>query len=64
MESTKKPLQSKTIIGAVITLIALAFPQFVSEGELTEIISLVTALGGVVLTIYGRIVAEKKVTLK
>lgn len=59
----KKAYQSKTIIGAVIVLIATLFPEVVSEAELNQVVILSTQLVGIGLAIYGRIVAKDKITL-
>jgi len=60
---TKKFTQSKTIIGAVIVLIATLFPEIVSEAELNQVVVLSTQLVGIALAIYGRIKAETKLSL-
>jgi hypothetical protein len=60
-----KPYQSKTIIGAVITLLATITPLFVpiTEEEVGSVAQIIIQLIGVGMTIYGRIVATKEIKL-
>lgn len=55
---------SKTIIGALVVIIATLFPQFVSEAELTDIITQLVTLASALLVIYGRITAVKNITIR
>ena len=71
MEETKPWWQSKTIWGAIITIVALILSLFgVQIDEQTkqvlvnEFVAAATAIGGIVgavLSIYGRIKAEKRI---
>lgn len=61
----KKPFYtSKTVIGALIVLVATLFPEIFTEVELNELVTLSTQLVGIILTVYGRIDANTKLTIK
>lgn len=61
---TKNPYESKTIIGAVVMLIAYlaqANGYEIGEGEIATVIESAIGLIGAALVIYGRITAKSKV---
>ena len=63
----KTPLQSVTIKGALITLLAGAFQSLDIDFDvayLTEITNALVMLTGFAMTIYGRFKATSKISLK
>jgi len=71
MNGTKHPLKSKTIIGAIIALVAMGISTFLGydvgaedQAQLTEIVLGLLGSAGPVTAIYGRVKADKPVTLK
>ena len=64
---TKAIYKSKTIIGAIITMSVVLFRILdldISESEITQVVEGSIAVFGTLLAVYGRIVAEKGITLK
>jgi len=65
---TKVWWQSKTIIGAIITVISIILQAFGynlaadDQATLTDIMVTVFGIGGGILTIYGRVKASKQIT--
>lgn len=62
---SKKPWQSRTIIGAVITILALVAGFWkikIDVANLTEIVMQVSGIIGAVLVIYGRWKATQPIT--
>ncbi|MBF0141318.1 MAG: hypothetical protein HQL74_13700 [Magnetococcales bacterium] len=66
MMNEKSLVQSRTIWGAVIGLLAALAPSLgftVDPGSLTAIADQLVALAGAALAIYGRIKAERPIRL-
>ena len=67
-KSNTKPFYlSKTLVGALVLLASFVVSQLdlaISEGEIASIIEGVVALVGGLLVVYGRITAEKTLTIK
>lgn len=70
VEETKPWWQSKTVIGGIVTfasVIAAALGHQINEAEQAVIVEAVSGLAGavgLVLTVWGRGTASKKITLK
>ncbi|MBU1002776.1 MAG: hypothetical protein KKE73_09660 [Proteobacteria bacterium] len=63
---TKNILQSKTIQGVIVMLLASALPLLgwdTSDGDITQIAQAIGVLGGAVLTIIGRVKAKTDLTI-
>lgn len=61
---TKSPLVSLTIQGAVISMLPAIGAFFkIDFGDVTGLVSGLVALAGMVMTVYGRIRAIKKISL-
>lgn len=61
---SKHPLASKTIWGAIITVLGMLGQQFGLEltgSETTELAGALATVGGAVLAIYGRFKAKGKI---
>lgn len=64
MEDTKNFLLSKTVIGVVISFVGLVMGQFhLDATSLTGSEDIVVQLGGLILALYGRIKAVKKISV-
>lgn len=64
MKKSKSFIESKTIIGAIVVLLATVFPAIfpsVTGAELQEVIQQITIVIGALVSIYGRIVADTKI---
>jgi len=63
MNDVKSILQSKTIWGALLSLVSVGLTAaHVDMGPVDGWVEAIVGLVGVVLAIYGRIVAVKKIT--
>jgi len=63
---TKHPLKSKTIVGLIVTVLALLLAQFGVEltgSETAEAVGAVTSLVGITVAVYGRWKADKPLKL-
>lgn len=61
----KNPLQSKTVLGAIISLISASFAlagHDLDKGSLTELVTAIGITTGWLLTIYGRWKATGKLS--
>ena len=64
---TKPIYTSKTIIGALVLVLAVALERTgipVLEGEVADLVNGLVALIGLTLTVYGRVKAKKALTVK
>ena len=67
VKDTKPFYLSKTLVGALVLLASFVVSQLdlaISEGEIASIIEGVVALVGGLLVVFGRITAEKTLTIK
>lgn len=62
MEDVKGILQSKTVWGVIVMVLATLTPRLgLDIGDQTGLVTDITALIGAILAIYGRVKAVKKV---
>lgn len=62
MEGTKNLFESKTVIGAIVTIIASIALMFgVDVGDTNGLIEQISAALGGLLALYGRITAIKRI---
>jgi hypothetical protein len=64
MKKSKSFIESKTIIGAIVVLLATVIPAIfpsVTGAELQEVVQQLTIVIGALVSIYGRIVADTKI---
>jgi len=64
MEKTKKRWESTTLIGAIITLVSFIvglITDKISPSDIGTIITSIFTIIGIVMTMYGRAVATKKI---
>lgn len=62
MEETKSALASKTVIGAIVTIIAsIALIFGIDIGDTGGLVEQISATLGGILSLYGRITAVKRI---
>jgi hypothetical protein len=66
MEETKKIYESKAVIGAVVVVVSTLAGLFgytnIDTASLEQIVIAVATLVGACIAIYGRVVADKKIS--
>ena len=62
MEQTKSALASKTVIGAIVTIVASVALMFgIDIGDTGGLVEQVSAVLGGLLSLYGRVTAVKRI---
>lgn len=65
MENIKKWYKSKSVIGGIVAILAFVVSITgidLDEGTITELVTVIFEAVGLVVAVYGRIVAQYKVT--